>query len=447
MHIQNFIVPCPATAAQSAPDTRFPVSSVEGFRLLGLCWLRFSNRGSLLTAPHKSLLTLAAALCISLPAAPARAQTDSNAANPASPTGAAGAPAATGKSYEVDLPGTVVWLDTKVDVLAGAQIQFMATGSITYTSTDSKGQTKTQTFGPAGLARGFRDLIHQYPAANAGHGALLGRVGSNDGAEIFTIGESQKSDIPVPGRLFLGINQGSRDAATATGSLHVTIAILKDGTGEAGAAFLPDTRIAGINADLLGKIPRRVSDQAGNPGDMVNVLLIGSQDDVTAVFKAAGWVQVDRSVEGTVLNGAMATFSKEAYLTMPMSILYLFGRPQDYGFAHAEPVKVFESRNHLRAWKSLYEADGRPVWCIAATHDIGFERDQRNNGLTHKIDPAIDGEREYVNDTLTGTGLVIRRDHATPPGALTTAKTATGGEFHSDGRILVLVLKNAAAAN
>jgi hypothetical protein len=25
---------------------------------------------------------------------------------------------------------------------------------------------------------------------------------------------------------------------------------------------------------------------------------------------------------------------------------------------------------------------------------------------------------------------------------LTTAQTATGGEFHSDGRILVLVLKN-----
>jgi hypothetical protein len=32
----------------------------------------------------------------------------------------------------------------------------------------------------------------------------------------------------------------------------------------------------------------------------------------------------------------------------------------------------------------------------------------------------------------------------TPPRSLTTAKTATGGEFHSDGRILVLVLKNTA---
>ena len=91
--------------------------------------------------------------------------------------------------------------------------------------------------------------------------------------------------------------------------------------------------------------------------------------------------------------------------------------------------------------------EGRPLWCIAATHDIGFERDQRNNGVTHKIDPAIDGEREYVDGTLSETGLVVQRDHATPTDALTTAKTATGGEFHSDGRIVVLVLKNSTAAS
>jgi hypothetical protein len=100
------------------------------------------------------------------------------------------------------------------------------------------------------------------------------------------------------------------------------------------------------------------------------------------------------------------------------------------------------SRNHLRAWKSPYEVDGRPLWCIAATHDIGFERDQRNNGVTHKIDPAIDGEREYVDATLTSTGLVVERDHVTPDNPLTEAKTATGGTFRSDGRILLLVLKS-----
>jgi hypothetical protein len=173
-------------------------------------------------------------------------------------------------------------------------------------------------------------------------------------------------------------------------------------------------------------------------------LIVGTQDQVVNVFTTGQWVQVDKSVENTAFNAILDSLEKKDYLTMPMSTLFLFGRAQDYGFAHAEPVKVAMSRNHLRVWKSVYEVDGRPLWCIAATHDIGFEKDQRNNGLTHKIDPAIDGEREYVNGTLSGTGLVQQRDHVTPANALTTAKTATGGEFHSDGRILVLVLKNTA---
>jgi LssY C-terminus len=112
--------------------------------------------------------------------------------------------------------------------------------------------------------------------------------------------------------------------------------------------------------------------------------------------------------------GVADTIKKEDYLTFPMSALYLFKRPQDYGFAHAEPVRVLMSRNHLRVWKSPYKVDGRQLLCVAATRDVGFERDQRNNLVSHKIDPAIDGEREYVNETLSGTGLVVARGHVMP---------------------------------
>ena len=61
------------------------------------------------------------------------------------------------------------------------------------------------------------------------------------------------------------------------------------------------------------------------------------------------------------MAGLMDTFEKKDYLTMPMSTLYLFDRPQDYGFAHAEPVRVVMSRNHLRVWKSPLpgRVDGR----------------------------------------------------------------------------------------
>jgi hypothetical protein len=359
--------------------------------------------------------------------------------------GVATAQTSSPKSFNVEITGTKQWVDTNIDVRGGAKLRFTATGQVTYPADQSfSGRARTVgTFGPDGLKRGFADLIHQYAVGDAGHGALIGRIGSESFAQAFLIGASKEYDLPVAGRLFLGINQSAKDASVATGSFNVKVEILNEGSSAATSAGGPaDTRIPGITPDLLSKIPRRVSDPANNPGDMVNVLIVGTQEQVVEAFTTAGWVQVDKTVGNTAANALLGSLEKKDYLTMPMSVLYLFGRTQDYGFAHAEPVRVAMSRNHLRVWKSSYEVDGRPLWCVAATHDIGFERDQRNNGLTHKIDPAIDGEREYVNGTLTGTGLVVQRDHVTPADPLTTAKTATGGEFHSDGRIVVLVLKN-----
>ena len=361
----------------------------------------------------------------------ARAQTDETTA-----TAAKG-------SYKVDVPGTKEWTETNIEVRQGAKLRFTASGKITY---PPAGKSSTSgTFGPAGLARGWADLIHQYPVTDAGHGALIGRIGSEAYSLPFLIGESKEYDVPVAGKLFLGINQSMAEASTADGSFHVKIEVLAEGTAAAqptNPTSSVETPVAGITPDLLGKIPRRVTDPNNNPGDMVNVLIVGTEDQVVQAFTRAGWVKVDKTVQNTVLSALTTSLEKKDYLTMPMSTLFLFNRAQDYGFAHAEPVKVAMSRHHLRVWKSPYVVDGRPLWCVSATHDIGFERDQRNNGVTHKIDPAIDGEREYVVGTLSQSGLVAQQQYVTPPDPLTTAKTATGGEFHSDGRIAVLVLKN-----
>jgi hypothetical protein len=42
------------------------------------------------------------------------------------------------------------------------------------------------------------------------------------------------------------------------------------------------------------------------------------------------------------------------------------------------------------------------VWVGAATHDIGFEKDPRNGKVTREMDPAVDGERANIGQTLHG---------------------------------------------
>jgi LssY-like putative type I secretion system component LssY len=334
-------------------------------------------------------------------------------------------------SQELQITGDSSWLDTGIDVQAGEHVVFSASGTMRYADQQADAA-------PGGLARGFKDLLRNLPFNGAGRGAVIGRIGDAEISQPFLIGAKHDFVSPVAGRLAIGINQLSGETADGTYTVHIDIF----SPDAASVLFIakPVASIPGVDADLFSKIPRRISDKAGNPGDMVNFLIIGSQDAMEKVFTAAGWVKVDADVTSTILHGILESISKESYLTMPMSPLYLFGRQQDYGWAHAEPLSVVASRNHLRIWKAPFEVRGRALWVGAATHDIGFERDQRNNGVTHKIDPNIDLERDYVEKTLSSTGLVAEVAHVLPANPMQEAKTATGGSFHSNGQVLVLSL-------
>jgi hypothetical protein len=238
-------------------------------------------------------------------------------------------------------------------------------------------------------------------------------------------------------------------ATTPQAATPLQSAVSTGGTAPATATPVQGSKIvpsASIPADVFDKIPRRIADKDGNAGDMVNFLILGSEEQMKQAFQSAGWVQVDRSVKEAALHGLLSSLSKEAYTNMPMSELFLFGRGQDYGFAHAEPIAVVASRHHLRIWKAPFTVDGQTLWVGAATHDIGFDRDQRTGGITHKIDPEIDTERTYVEQTVSQTGLFDSVSYAKPPNPLTEAKTATGGSFHSDGRVLLLILTNSGGA-
>ncbi len=352
----------------------------------------------------------------------------------AQPVAAVPAPAAKKRvSRNFTLQGDSDWLDTGIDVAPGEHVVVTAKGMLRYT--DAK-----QDNGPDGLSRGFKDLLRILPYNAAGRGALIGRVGVADVAQPFLLGTSQDVAVPVGGRLSIAINQSKSDTGDGSYTVHVEIIPADTATTTTFTVAKTVTSLPGIDDLLFEKIPRRIGDKAGNPGDMVNFLILGSETAMQNVFTAAGWVKVDSDVQNTIVHGLISSLEKRSYLTMPMSQLYLFGRSQDYGWAHAEPIDVVRSRNHLRIWQAPFTVNGETLWVGAATHDVGFERDERNNGLTHKIDPDIDLERDYVEKTLCSTGLVTQVSHFLPRNPMQEARTATGGSFHSNGQVLILRL-------
>jgi hypothetical protein len=334
-------------------------------------------------------------------------------------------------SYEIDVGGDQHWLDAGFDARVGDRLVITSAGTLQYPQSAANG--------PEGLPRGWKDLLRSMPVVDAGRGSVVGRIGSDQAAQPFLIGPRREMQVVHAGRLFIGINQPANEQAQ--GKFHVTIALTPAKVSAAGTAKASvNAHVPEITQSLLDQIPDRIGDLDGNPGDRVNFLVIGPEDKLKQAFQSAGWVLVDRETKDAVLHGLMAALSKQAYLELPMSLLYLFGRPQDFGYAHAEPIAVVASRHHLRLWKTPFDVEGQTVWAGAATHDIGFDKDQRNGKVTHKIDPAVDLERDYVGQTLNETGLVAKLSLMTPSKPVTDARTATGGSFHSDGKTSIIVL-------
>lgn len=372
------------------------------------------------------------------------------------------------------------WLDTKVDLHPGDQLQ------ITAVSAEASGATACS---PDGLTGSSADTA-TLPLTSALPGALLARF--QEHAIPVLVGSSQEFNVTTAGRLYLGPN--TRDSLHCTGGFNVSVHlgpkaqtwgaeyksklaraanIWLNGQGGNSASTAPTSpgiisgpgaapvapnapaqpltapsqlnlSTAALDPGLTQEIeglPRRVSDEFQHAGDTVNFVLLGSEQQVKDALAAAGWHLADKSAKSAIMRAILETSQKKDYLAMPMSQLYLFDRSQDFGYEQAEAIAVVASRHHFRLWKAPFQWQGQDVWAGAGTHDIGFERDQRNGSVTHKIDPKVDGERDHIAESLQQAGQVKSLNYFLPSNPVLDARNATGGGYTSNGQILVIVLK------
>jgi hypothetical protein len=345
---------------------------------------------------------------------------------------------ANSNSLNVSVSGST-WVDTGMDVQAGDKLHITAKGTVNMGN--NTGITA------AGAQRGWVDTLRALTVPGAGRGALVGRVGNSDAATPFFIGADGTVQAPIAGRLFLAINTDSMSTPDGKYEVHIDRISTAAATASGAAASQGNYDFKPLFAELDSKLPYRVTDkpQGGNPGDLVNFVIVGTQDQVTTALKDAGWIVADKTDKDAVVSALMATLQKNVYVAVPMSILYLFGRAQDFGYERAEAVMVAAQRNHFRIWQAAFKTpQNQPLWVGAGTHDIGIERDQRSaNAITHKIDQDVDNERDFIGATLQQAGQVLAMSYMTRANPIKSTKTATGGEIKSDGRVLVIVLKGA----
>ena len=182
--------------------------------------------------------------------------------------------------------------------------------------------------------------------------------------------------------------------------------------------------------------PKLTHTQSGAAGDPINLLFIGSQDQIVQSFHQAGWLIPDPVTPQTSAKIAVDSLAHRSYPTAPVSPLYVFGRVQDLAFE--KPTNDVQNRGHIRIWKTGILINGQPVWVGAATYDSGIELSGTNHLPTHHIAPTVDLERNAVGSDLTKTGLVREEVYTafTPP--ILFARNGGGDYYTSDGNVLVI---------
>jgi hypothetical protein len=102
----------------------------------------------------------------------------------------------------IDVPGTSRGTDTGIDVRAGQQIVFSATGVVV------AGQRAGSVGPEGGRSSGLGSIVSTRPVPTAGVGALIGYIRTLDGqtSQAFFIGTQLTYTVQTEGRLYLAVN-------------------------------------------------------------------------------------------------------------------------------------------------------------------------------------------------------------------------------------------------
>ena len=171
-------------------------------------------------------------------------------------------------------------------------------------------------------------------------------------------------------------------------------------------------------------IPRYTITGDGLPGDPVNLVLIGTLQQLRDAFATAGWSTADRLGIASSWRMIRAFVLNSPYPTAPFSTLYLFGRRQDIGFQ--QPINNSpRQRHHVRFWAlSLAHSeddmtaasfwlntdkpstDQHVLWVGAGTRDTGISLARLTLQVTHATDPDTNAERNYIVTQLRAKGVI-----------------------------------------
>jgi len=192
--------------------------------------------------------------------------------------------------------------------------------------------------------------------------------------------------------------------------------------------------------EALEKLPSTTTNEEGDRrGDPLNLVVVGSPQDVFPAFSRRGWHGTEQTRRASVLKTVRSAVFHRAYHYSPVSPLYVFGRSQDLSGQKARgDVNL---RNHLRLWLTPIEFRDRLVWIGQISRDIGVRFIRDIPPTTHKIDPDTDEARDGLVQDLAYSQALVKFGYVKGVGAAPRSaprQNLTGDPYFTDGLRLIM---------
>jgi hypothetical protein len=193
----------------------------------------------------------------------------------------------------------------------------------------------------------------------------------------------------------------------------------------------------------LATAPKRAVNAKGRAADPLNMVIVGTEAEITEAMHRAGWTAPDPVTRRSSIGIAKSVLLHRPDSAAPVSPLYLYGRQQDLAFER-EVGPSASRRHHVRLWRlDTLAYENRPAWIGGATFDLRAGISHRGLHPTHHISPDVDEERDTLTADLERAHQVRAAFRVTGIGLRVNDHNAEGDRFDTDGEMRVLVLSPA----
>ena len=167
------------------------------------------------------------------------------------------------------------------------------------------------------------------------------------------------------------------------------------------------------------------------------VIIAKDNQQLINLFKNAGWSLADNASLISTYKISKASLLKQSYKQAPMTPDFWNSNVHNFGFEKETASTNVRTRHHARFWQTNYiTKDKKNIYVGTASFDNGIKW-----GITHKINPDIDTEREFLFNDLQKTNKIAntKKESFVNP---ELGNNFSGDPFFTDGKLYILLIKD-----